>query len=105
IRPTEDVGLVLHVPVRLHTPLLYFEIVRYFLALLAPYVAAAIAAVIGYPAVLKLMRTVLRRAWARGGGPGRRILVAYGELRDVANDLGIGQLGATPLEFLQSIDE
>lgn len=104
IRPTEDLALVVYVPIRLQSIQLLFVLVRYWLAVTLPVLAGLLFVYAFYPGPVKLARRFRRRRWASDGGPLERILVAYGDFRDAASDLNVGFGAATPLEFLEAID-
>jgi hypothetical protein len=100
IKATDELALIVYVPVEIPTIKLLFEYVRFYLALVAPWVAAMVVLLIAYPALLKLLRARIRRRWGRRNGYPGRIAVAYAEFRDSARDLTIGDPSATPVEFL-----
>lgn len=101
--PTDELGLIVYVPVELRTIQQLYEVVRYAATIVVPILLAIISLLAGYPALLKLLRTARRRRWAAAGGGRHRIAVAYAELRDRARDLNIGDPAATPLELLAAI--
>ncbi|HXA43104.1 MAG TPA: transglutaminase domain-containing protein [Candidatus Solibacter sp.] len=103
IKSSDELALIVYIPVESTNPLQLFEYVRFYIALVAPWVAALVLLAICYPVGLKLLRSLLRRRWARRHGYPGRIAVAYAEFRDVARDLTIGDPAATPVEFLQFI--
>ncbi len=104
IRPTEDLALVIYVPIRLQSIQLLFVIVRYWLAVTLPFLAGLLFVYSLYPGVVKVARRFRRRRWAADQGAFERIMVAYGDFRDAASDLNVGYNSATPLEFLQAVD-
>lgn len=104
VRPTEQLALVLYVPVRLRTLRLFYSYARFWIAAALPFVLLALAVLIFYPAVVKLLRRMRRSLWARRAGFGRRIAVAYAELRDAATDLNIADSTLTPVEFAEAVD-
>lgn len=105
-----DVGLAdalevtLYVPIELQSLRLLYEFVRSWLLTALPFVVIGLVAWQASPAVLKGVRRLRRRRWAAVGGPAARLAVAYGEFRDQARDLNVGEPRATPLEFLRSIE-
>ncbi|HVF11590.1 MAG TPA: DUF3488 and transglutaminase-like domain-containing protein [Actinomycetota bacterium] len=101
VQPTDELALVVYVPVQRTTVRLLYTYVRYWLAALLPVVAGVLALLWGFPAVAKLLRTRRRRKWA-GTDPADRILVAYAEFRDAAADLTLHS-AETPLDFIQRI--
>lgn len=105
IRPSDELTLQVYLPIQNPNPLQFFQVVRYWLLVAAPFVlgAALLAAVFPYP--LKLWRRRSRRRWALAHGLQGRIAVAYAEFRDGAVDLGVGTPTATPLDFLEQVVE
>lgn len=103
IRPTDEAALLVYVPVRLRSIQMLYEIVRYWVVRVLPWVAAGGLVVAFYPGVLKLGRRYRRRRWALRLGPAERIAVAYAEFRDAANDMNIGDPMLTPLRFLDRV--
>ncbi len=104
IRQSDELQLIVYVVVNYPTILLLYEYVRYFLVQSAPFLLLVAAALIGYPWLLKLLRTGLRRRWARKIGPKAVIGVLYAEFRDRCHDLTIGDPAAHPAEFLECLD-
>jgi len=104
VRPSEELALVVYVPVKLETIRLVYIAVRYWFLVALPFVIGL--ALIGgfYPWALKSIRRYRRRRWA-AKGMRERIAVAYSNLRDAANDLNIGDPVATPLMFVESLAE
>ncbi len=105
IRPASELSVVIYVATRDTSPLLYFQIVGYYLGLVLPWVVLAVLLLIAHPALVKVVRFVARRRWAAKRGPAARILVAYTEFRDLANDLTYGDPTATPLEYLNYVQD
>ncbi|MHB8513322.1 MAG: transglutaminase family protein [Actinomycetota bacterium] len=103
IQPTDQLALVLYVPIRLPSLQLLYVFVRYWILVALPFIAGALLLLAFYPAGLKLLRRVRRNRWARKRGVGARIAVAYAELRDIATDLNIGEVAMTPFDFALSI--
>ena len=100
IVPTDELGLVVFVPVQGTSIRQLFELVRYWVSVVLPIGLLLVLMVAGYPALLKALRSSRRRRWARARGAGARIAVAYAEFRDRANDLNIGNPRSSPLRFL-----
>lgn len=98
VKATDDLALVVYVPVRLTTVQLLYTQVRYWLVRVLPAVLGAVAVWALIPSALRALRRWRRRQWARS--PSTRLLVAYAEFRDAAADLNVGAVDATPLEFL-----
>lgn len=103
VTATDELALLVYVPIKLDTIQLLFELVRFWLYRLAPAGLAAALALAFYPALVKRARRARRRRWARSMGPAERVAVAYTELRDLANDYNFGDVQHTPLEFLQDL--
>jgi transglutaminase superfamily protein len=104
VHATDDLALIVYLPVRVHTLLPIYVIARYWLLVALPFVVAAVLLVVFYPALVKLLRSRRRKRWALRQAPEARIAVAYAEFRDVARDLAVGDPMATPLEFLDYIE-
>jgi transglutaminase-like putative cysteine protease len=98
VKATDDLALVVYVPVRLTTVQLLYTQVRYWTVRVLPLALAVVAVWALVPSALRALRRWRRRQWARS--PSARLLVAYAEFRDAAADLNIGSADATPLEFL-----
>jgi transglutaminase-like putative cysteine protease len=103
IQPSNQLALVVYVPIRLIDQEQLYVVVRYWIGALAPYVAAVLLALYLWPGFLKLARRAARRRWASRSGPLGQIVVAYAELRDAATDLRIGTPQMTPLQFLDQV--
>lgn len=105
IRPTDELGALVYVPIRLERITLLYQLVSYWLARIVPIVLALAALATFYVGFLKIGRRVRRRMWAGRIGPRERIGVAYAELRDAAIDFNIGHPTQTPIEFLDVLVE
>lgn len=103
VRPTDELAMVVYIPVRVRTARLLYVVARYWLWHLLPYAVALLLAVLFYPGLIKLLRRQRRRRWAQAYGVRERVAAAYAEVRDLANDLNVGTATDTPLEFLQSV--
>lgn len=103
IRPTEQLGAVVHVPIRLQRITRLYMLVQYWLARIIPAGILVAAFIAFYTGALKAIRRLRRRVWANGMGPRQRVLVAYAEFRDAAIDLNIGHPTLTPIEFLDAV--
>ena len=101
VKATDDLALVVYVPVRLTTVQLLYTQVRYWLVRVVPVLLAVVAVWALIPSALRALRRWRRRQWARS--PSTRLLVAYAEFRDAAADLNVGSSDATPLEFLAAV--
>ena len=103
IRPTEELALLVYVPVKLQSIQLLYEVVRYWLYRAVPIAAAGLVIALFYPGVVKMARRNRRRRWAAAVGPRGRVMVAYTEFRDAMNDFNFGDPIHTPLEFLSDL--
>jgi hypothetical protein len=103
IRPTDELALIVYVPIRLQTIRLLYVLVRYWLFRALPIGLAGLLVLMLYPGVVKMARRLLRRRWAAGYGLPERLAVAYAELRDACNDFNLGDPMHTPLEFLADL--
>ncbi|HXA29977.1 MAG TPA: transglutaminaseTgpA domain-containing protein [Candidatus Angelobacter sp.] len=103
IHPAEEVSLQLYVPTDASSALLLYQVVRWWLAVLAPIGVAAAVLVMFFPWPLKLWRGRRRRRHARAFGAAAEIAVEYAEFRDLAGDLRAGDPWSTPLEFLDRL--
>ena len=97
---TQDLALVVYVPVQLETIELLYQRLRYWASIIVPLLAALGLAMAAWPYPAKRLRSWQRRRWAMGTGIEARILSAYAEFRDRAYDLNVGDQRAAPLEFL-----
>lgn len=104
-RPSEDLTLQVYIALRQQSPLFLYLVVRYWLAVTAPFVIAAALLWFFLPAMVKPLRGRKRRRWAARRGLQERIAVAYAEFRDAANDMNAGDPYETPLEYLDHIHE
>lgn len=102
VRPSDDLALVVYVPVRQESVAQLFQVIRYWLLVAVPIAAAGIATYLLYPALCKLVRSGRRRRWAAAHGGLGRVLVTYAELRDRCSDLNLGDVGASPLAFART---
>jgi hypothetical protein len=102
---TDELALTIYVPVRRHDIRALFEIVRYWLLVIAPIVLAGVTLIVTAPGLVKELRSRRRRRWASARSPSARIAVAYAEMRDRAFDLNVGNVRDTPLEFVNAVDQ
>jgi hypothetical protein len=103
VRPSESLSLQIYLPVENPNPLLFFEVARYWLYRALPLGVLLALLIAALPWLFKIERRRRRRQWAATRGPGARIAAAYGEFRDVAADLNVGDPLGTPLEFLAAL--
>jgi len=104
IQVSDQLAVIVYIPIRYQTVKLLYEYVRYWLVYVAPYLIVTIALIVAYPWLFKLARTQRRRRWGRKRGLKERIAVAYAEFRDIARDLAVGDPAATPVAFVDFID-
>ncbi len=105
IEPSTDIAAQIYVPVEVDNPRLLFEQVRDVLAMVAPFLAAALLLYMCAPMFARTARRLRRERWAEPLGPRARVAVAYAEFRDAATDLSVGDPFATPIEFLDHVHE
>lgn len=103
VTASANLALTTYIPVRVTSVKLFFEIVRYWLVRVVPLLL--LLGVVGwlYPGALKAVRSLRRRRWARGRAPVDALLVAYAEFRDAAEDLNVGDVADSPLEFVRNM--
>ena len=104
IKGTDELALIVYVPVALDSLDQFYEAARYWAAMSLPWVALVVLAVVFYPALLKQVRALRRRRWARRAGPAERIVAAYAELRDRLRDVNAPLPTGTPLEFVAAVE-
>jgi hypothetical protein len=102
---SDDVAVDVFVPVGLPRPVPLYELVRARVLQLAPLLLVLLALRLAAPSVARALRRRKREQWAQLVGPHARIAVAYGELRDIAFDLNVGDQFATPIEYLARVEE
>jgi hypothetical protein len=103
VRPTEDLALLVYVPIRLTTIQQLYVFIRYWALRAVPWILGLILVLGFYPGAVKAMRRQRRRRWALRFGLPERVAVAYAEMRDGAYDLNIGDPTMTPLRFLDAV--
>lgn len=103
VRPSDELALVVHIPIRLQSVRLAYLAVRYWLGVVLGFVAGALALWFLVPGALKTIRRTRRTRWARANGVRARIAVAYAEMRDAAADLGALEPAASPLRFVAAV--
>jgi hypothetical protein len=104
VRPTDELALVVYVPVELSSVRLAYELVRYYAVRTLPVLLVLVLLAAFYPAVVKALRRTARRRAAARLGPRARIAAAYAELRDSITDLGLAGPAVTPLELLRHVE-
>jgi hypothetical protein len=103
VRPTDQLALVVYVPVRLTTVRLLYTVVRYWLLRAVPLALGLLLVWALVPVGLRALRRWRRRRWAAGQGGRERLLVAYAELRDALIDMNIGSPALTALEAVDVV--
>ncbi len=104
LRASEDLALVVRVPVELANLRQLYDDIRFYLLVSLPWVLLVVLGIVFYPAALKVVRRWRRRRWARDRGLPARVLVTYAEMRDRLRDVNAPDPSATPLEFVSSVD-
>lgn len=101
VRPSDDLLMVVYVPVR-HTDLqLLFQIIRYWV-MVGLLIAVGLAMLlVAYPIALKSIRSARRRRWGVAHGHVGRVLSAYAEFRDRCQDLNLGDVRDSPVAFVE----
>jgi hypothetical protein len=102
---SDEIAAELFLPVALPHPVPLFELVRARLLQALPFVLLLLALRAAAPTVVRNLRRRRREQWGLARGPRARVAVAYGEFRDAATDLNVGDPFATPLEFLAGVVE
>jgi hypothetical protein len=95
-----QIAVQVFVPYRVTDAKQLYEVVRWWILVLSPFVVLLLVLYLGYPAAARAWRRSRRRAWAAARGPSYQIAVEYAEMRDTATDLNVGDLITTPLEYL-----
>jgi hypothetical protein len=95
-----QIAVQVFVPYRVTDAKQLYEVVRWWILVLSPFVVLLLALYLGYPAAARAWRRSRRRKWAAARGPSYQIAVEYAEMRDTATDLNVGDLVSTPLEYL-----
>ncbi len=106
VTASNDVAVDVYIPIELPSYRQLYQRVRSVVLRISPFAAALLVLYLGLPWVRRLRRSAKRRKWAATLGPRAQVAVEYGEFRDLATDLGVGDPRATPLEFLpQLVDD
>jgi transglutaminase-like putative cysteine protease len=103
--PSEELALTVYVAVDRPSIRLLYELVRFYAIRVVPIFLALLALILGYPAIIKLLRSRKRRQWAAEHGLLQRIVVAYAEMRDRCYDLNAGDPRHSPIEFLADLSD
>ena len=103
IVPSDDIGVDVYIPIELQNYTQLYERIRSGLPVGAAIVGVLLLVYLGLPWVQRMRRGARRRRWAEPLGARAVIGVEYGEFRDLATDLGVGDPYDTPLEFLRRV--
>jgi len=103
IQPSDDVVVDVYFPFELEDLTQLYQRVRDVVLRFLPLAVAVTIAWVGWPAAAKARRRARRRRWAAARGPRRQVAVEYAEFRDMAIDLGVGDIYDSPLEYLSKV--
>ena len=104
VRPTEELALLVYVPIELASVQLGYVLARHYFLTALPFLLAGGLAVAFYPGVVKTLRRTARRRAAHRLGARARIAAAYAELRDGVTDLRIAGPAVSPLDLLDHVE-
>lgn len=104
VRPTDELALLVYVPIELASVRLAYVLARHYLLASLPWLLGGGLLLAFYPAIIRALRRTARRRAAARLGPRARIAAAYAELRDVVTDLNIAPPGLSPLELVDRIE-
>jgi hypothetical protein len=104
VRPTDELALVVYVPVERTSAQLLYVFVRYWLLVTLPWLVGIALLLAFYPVGVKALRRTLRRRAAARLGARARIAAAYAELRDSVTDLGVASPALSPLELVARVE-
>lgn len=104
VRPTDELALLVYVPVELSTVQLAYVVARHYFLAALPYLLLVGLLSAFYPALVKAARRTARRRYAIRLGPRARIAAAYAEMRDGVTDLGLAPPAASPLELVAQVE-
>jgi hypothetical protein len=103
VLPSDNVAVEIYVPYEIVDAKQLYQKVRAQVVLYLPIVLGLLLVYLVWPAVTKARRRAKRRRWAESLGPSAQVAVEYGELRDLAYDLNVGDRWASPLEYLGQV--
>jgi hypothetical protein len=98
-----NVAVQIYIPVEVPDLRLLYQQIRHIVFVTLPFVGGALLLYLVTPSLRRAQRRRKRRLWARRQGLREEVAVEYAELRDLANDLNIGDVFDTPLEFLDRV--
>lgn len=104
VRPTDELALLVYVPVELSTVRLAYVLARHYVLVALPYIVLLALLAAFYPGLVKTARRTARRRAAGRLGPRARIAAAYAELRDDVTDLGIASPALSPLALVGRVE-
>lgn len=104
VRPTDELALLVYVPIELASVRLGYVLVRHYLLASLPWLMGFGLLFACYPALVRAARRTARRRAAARLGPRARIASAYAELRDAATDLNIASPALSPLELVEQVE-
>lgn len=105
VRPTDELALLVYVPIELSTVRLAYVLARHYFLTSLPWLVLGGLSLAFYPAVIRLARRTARRRAAARLGPRARVAAAYAELRDGVTDLNIAPPGVSPLELVERVED
>ena len=104
VRPTDELALLVYVPIELASVRLGYVLARHYFLSALPFLVTGGLALAFYPGLVKMLRRTARRRAAARLGPRARIAAAYGELRDGVTDLRIASPAVSPLDLLARVE-
>ncbi len=104
VRPTDELALVVYVPVEFSSARLAYVLVRYYVVRALPVLLVIGLVLALLPALARLARRTARRRAAARLGPRAKVAAAYAELRDSVTDLGLAGPAVSPLELVALVE-
>ncbi len=104
VRPTDELALLVYVPIELSSVRLAYVLARHYLLTALPWLLALALVFAFYPSLVRAARRTARRRAAARLGPRARIACAYAEMRDAVTDLNIAPPAVSPLELLERVE-
>ena len=104
VRPTDELALLVYVPIELASVRLAYVLARHYFLTALPFLLAGGLALAFYPGIVKALRRTARRRAANRLGGRARIAAAYAELRDGVTDLRIASPAVSPLDLLTRVE-
>jgi hypothetical protein len=103
IVPSDDVAVEVYLPFELEDLTQLYQRIREWVVQALPLVILLASLWVGWPFGAKAIRRARRRRWAAAHDARTQVAVEYAELRDLAIDLGVGDIYDTPLEYLSKV--